>query len=62
MAPQCFGAFIVHAPVVVAVGLCIQPLRLHPLAMFALAGSASVVISFNLAAVLRKIPFIRRVI
>ena len=62
MAPQCFGAFIVHAPVVVAVGLCIQPLQLHPLAMFALAGSASVVISFNLAAVLRQIPLIRRVI
>lgn len=62
MAPKCFGAFIVHPPVVVAVGLCVQPLQLHPLAMFALAGSASVVISFSIAAGLRRLPLLRHIL
>ncbi len=59
---QAYGAFIVHAPIVVALAVATANWRLPPLVKFAAIGSAGVAASFVVAALLLKVPGLRRVL
>ncbi len=56
LAPLSYTSFIVHAPVVVALGKLLHPWQQPSLLMFSLVGSVSVVLSFGLAALIKKLP------
>lgn len=62
LAPSAYAAFVVHAPVVVAMGLWLQPLAWGPLAKFAVSGTLGVVLSFALGWALRRLPGVGRVL
>lgn len=59
---QCYGAFIVHPPVIVTLALVMQPLPLPAVAKFVLLTTAGSVASFTLSWALRKIPGVRNVV
>jgi surface polysaccharide O-acyltransferase-like enzyme len=59
---QAYGAFIVHAPIMVALAVASADWPLPPLVKFAVIGSAGVVASFIVAAMLLKVPGARRVL
>jgi peptidoglycan/LPS O-acetylase OafA/YrhL len=57
-----YGAFIVHAPVVVGASVALARWEAWPLLKFGVVGSFSVIASFAMASVLLKIPGARRVL
>ncbi len=57
-----FGAFVVHAPVLVAVSLASASLDWHPLAKWLCVSSVATVLSFALSSVLRRVPAIQKVL
>jgi surface polysaccharide O-acyltransferase-like enzyme len=59
---QAYGAFIVHAPIMVALAVASANWPLPPLVKLAVIGSAGVVASFIVAAMLLKVPGARRVL
>jgi surface polysaccharide O-acyltransferase-like enzyme len=59
---QAYGAFIVHAPILVALTVASANWPLPPLVKSALVGSAGVVASFIVAAMLLRVPGTRRVL
>jgi hypothetical protein len=61
-AEYAYGAFIVHAPILVGVSVLLRTWGLAPLLKFAVVGSASVVISFAVAALLRRLPGARAIL
>jgi hypothetical protein len=60
--PSAYAAFVLHAPLVVGVGLMLQSLGWPPLVKFVVAGSLSVLASFGLGAALRRLPGVARVL
>jgi peptidoglycan/LPS O-acetylase OafA/YrhL len=59
---QAYGAFIVHPPVVVGLGLLAAGCALHPLAKFAVVGAAACATSFLVASLLRALPGVGRIL
>jgi hypothetical protein len=59
---RAYGAFIVHAPVIVALALLLQPWGAPPLLKFALVATAGTAVSFGLAGLLLRLPGARRVL
>lgn len=59
---QAYGAFIVHAPILVGLSVAIAGWALPPALKFAIVGVAATVGSFAVAAGLLKLPGLRRVI
>jgi fucose 4-O-acetylase-like acetyltransferase len=59
---QAYGAFIVHAPIVVALSVALAGWAAPPLLKFAVVGASAIAVSFAVAAALRLIPFAQRVI
>lgn len=57
-----FAVYVIHPPVLVAISLAMRPLGWPPLAMFAVAWIAAVAGSFVLAAGLRQVPVLRKVL
>lgn len=57
-----YGAFIVHAPVVVGASVALAGWEAWPLLKFGVVGSASVIASFAVAALLLRLPGARRVL
>jgi glucans biosynthesis protein C len=62
LAPCAYGAFIVHPPIVVAIGLWTTHWQVPSLLKFAITGMTAVAASFILAALLIQIPGARRVL
>jgi hypothetical protein len=62
LAPNAYGAFIVHPPVAVAFSVWAASWSLPPLAKFALVGSAACAGSFLVASLLRALPGAKRVV
>lgn len=62
LAPLCYAAFIVHAPIVVGFGVWLTAWQQHSLAMFFVVGAMSLVASFGIAAILVKLPGARKVL
>ena len=61
-ADRAYGAFIVHAPVIVALSVAGRGWDAPPLLKFAVVSVAGTVLSFAVAGALRRIPGARRVI
>lgn len=59
---QAYGAFIVHAPIVVAISVALAGWAAPPLLKFVVVGTGAIVTSFTVTAGLRLLPFARRVI
>jgi Acyltransferase family len=59
---QAYGAFIVHAPVVVGASVALAGWEGWPLFKFGVVGAVSVVASFALSALLLRLPGARRVL
>ena len=62
LAPNAFGAFIVHPPVAVALSVFAASWSLPPLAKFALVGTAACSGSFLTASLLRALPGARQIL
>lgn len=61
-ADRAYGAFIVHAPVIVALSVALRGWDAPPLVKFIVVATGGTVLSFVLAGALRRIPGARRVI
>jgi fucose 4-O-acetylase-like acetyltransferase len=59
---QSYGAFILHPPVIVSLGLLMQPLSLPAIAKFIFLTTLGTVGSFTLSWALRRIPVVRSVV
>ncbi len=59
---QAYGAFVVHAPVVVAVSVSLADWAAPPLVKFAVLASVGTAVSFLAAAALLRLPGIRRIL
>ena len=62
LVPNAYTAYIIHAPVIVAVALALRGLDFHPLLKFALAALVSVSLCFGLSSLIRKLPYTDRVL
>lgn len=56
-----YGAFFIHAPVLVGLTLLLQPLSLMPMFKFVLLGLLGVPLSFALGYLLARLPLLKRV-
>ncbi len=61
LSDTCFGIYVFHAPILVAVCMVLQGVLLYPLAKAGLAAAAAVALSFAVAWVIRQVPGLRRV-
>jgi fucose 4-O-acetylase-like acetyltransferase len=59
---QAYGAFIVHAPIVVVLSVALSGATIPPALKFIIVGAASIAASFGIAASLLRLPGARRVI
>jgi glucan biosynthesis protein C len=59
---QAYGAFIVHAPIVVGLAVALAGWALPPLLKFVIVGASGIAASFAIAAGLLRLPGARRVI
>ena len=59
---EAYGAFVIHAPMVVAMSVLIAPLPLHSLLKFLLVGVFGTALSFLLSRTLRSLPGVTRVL
>lgn len=57
-----FAVYVIHPPVLVGVSLAMLPLSWPPLVMFATAWLLATLASFAIAAVLRRVPVLRRIL
>ena len=57
-----FGAFVIHAPVVVALSVLLSPWTASPLVKFCLVAASGTVLSFLMSRALRALPFVSRVL
>jgi len=62
LAPSAYGAFILHAPVVVGVGVALRPLDIPPIPKFLVAGAIALTLCFVFAGLIRRLPLVRKVI
>jgi hypothetical protein len=57
-----YTAYIIHAPVLILLTLAVRDIRLYPLLKFALAVLVAVPLCFALAAGIRRLPLVRRIL
>ena len=62
LCPQAFAAFVVHAPVLVAISLALQGWVAPPLIKFAVVAPAAFGLSLVVGAALRRVPGVARVL
>jgi glucan biosynthesis protein C len=59
MSDNAFAVYVIHAPILVALGLALAPLALAPAAKFALLWALGAMVSFGVAApIARRLPAI----
>ena len=61
LADTCFGIYVFHAPILVAVSMLLRSATVYPLAKAALAATLAFAVSLGLAWVVRRIPGLRKV-
>jgi hypothetical protein len=63
MSNNAFAVYVVHAPILVALGLALAPLALAPIAKFAVLWALGAAVSFGVAApIARRLPLIGRIL
>jgi len=60
--PNAYAAYIIHAPVIVALALAVRNVQLDPLLKWLLLAPFAVLASFGLGALIRKNPYTERVL
>jgi len=61
LADTCFGVYVFHAPILVAVSMVLKNLAVYPLAKAVIAALLAFTVSLALAWVIRRIPGLRKV-
>jgi glucan biosynthesis protein C len=62
MSAACFAVYIIHQPVLIALGLALSGVRLPHLLKFVLVAPLAVALCFALAHYIRKAPLVRRIL
>jgi len=62
LSPNSYAAYVIHGPVITATALAMRDLALHPLLKFALAVLVALPLSFGLSSLIRKLPYVARVL
>jgi surface polysaccharide O-acyltransferase-like enzyme len=57
-----FAVYIIHVPVIIFLMLALQCIQMQPLLMFGLAVVVALPVSFGVAWLIRKIPYMRKII
>ena len=60
--PNAYTAYLIHAPVIVAVALAIRDVALYPLLKFVLAALIAIPLCFAFSSLIRKLPYTERVL
>jgi len=62
LSDNAFAVYVVHPPVVIAASLALHGFDAPPIAKFAVVSAAAIVITFSLAALLRRIPLLKLIL
>ena len=62
LAANSYGAFVLHAPIIVTLAVLLEPVQAAPLLKSAAVGGLGCILGFSAAALLRHRPFMRRII
>jgi len=62
LSPNAYTAYIIHAPIITAIALAQRDVALYPLVKYAIAVLIAVPLTFGLSALVRKIPYVDRVV
>ncbi len=60
LSDNCFGVYVFHAPILVAISMAIKEVKMYPLVKTALAAAAALTVAYIFAALVRKVPGLRR--
>jgi len=56
------GFYYIHAPIITAIALALRNISLYPLGKFVIAAAVAVPLTFVLSELVRKIPYVDRVV
>jgi glucan biosynthesis protein C len=62
LVPNAYTAYIIHAPVIIALALAIRDIPAYPLIKWAVVGLVAVPLCFGLSSLIRKLPYTNRVL
>jgi surface polysaccharide O-acyltransferase-like enzyme len=62
MSASAYTVYLIHAPVLVLVGLALRPIVLHPLLKFLLISPLGIALCFLVAHLIRRLPLARRIL
>jgi len=62
LSPNAYAAYVVHGPVITATALAMRNVALYPLLKFALAVLVALPLSFGLSSLIRRLPYVDRVL
>jgi surface polysaccharide O-acyltransferase-like enzyme len=62
MSDSTFTVYFIHAPVLVTLALALKRWKLHPLLKWALVSPLAIVACFAIAYLIRKVPFLNRIL
>jgi glucan biosynthesis protein C len=62
LSPNAYAAYIIHGPVITATALAMRDVALYPLLKFGLAVLVAVPLSFVLSSLIRRLPYVGRVL
>ena len=57
-----YTVFIIHPLIIVPLSYCIKDLEIHPLIKFSIVAAVSIPLSFIIGNIIRKIPFLKRIL
>ncbi|MFN8598090.1 MAG: acyltransferase family protein [Anaerolineae bacterium] len=62
LVPNAYTAYLIHAPVIVAVAFAVQDVALYPLLKWAVVGVVAVPLCFGLSSLIRRLPYTDRIL
>ncbi len=62
LVPNAYTAYLIHAPVIVALAFAVRDVTLYPLLKWAAVGLVAVPLCFGLGSLIRKLPYTHRVL
>ena len=62
LSSNAYAAYVLHGPVITATALAIRDVALYSLLKFALAVLVALPLTFGLSSLIRKLPYVNRVV
>jgi len=62
LSPNAYAAYVIHGPVITATALAMRNVAVHPLLKFGLATLVALPLSFALSSLIRRLPYVARVL